>query len=192
MGWLKRFFPTANHCCPRKPPAGSWVFVCTDEVLTDPLVSGLVWLQVMEQVSNDINKIEKKLVGKMQKWLRKPRAGSEARKWGRGLFQWPCNLLQPFGSHVSFSWSRLPSTPPRLGFAHPVLVRHWPVWASVQCQIPGCSSYVHSGPRRQVSEHSSETVQLPRVGDPSRPCDRRQEWLFFLGVKGTRHGSFWQ
>lgn len=138
MGRLKRFSPTANHCCPLKPPAGSWVLICTDEVLTDPLGSGLVWLQVMEQVSNDINKIEKKLVGKMQKWLRKPKAGSEARKWGRGLFQWPCNLLQPFGSHVSFSWSWLPSTPsPDWVLLTQSLVRHWPVWASVQRRIQG-------------------------------------------------------
>ena len=68
-----------------------------------------------------INKTEKKLGGKMQKWLRKPRVGSESRKWGRGLFQGPCHHLQPFGSHVSFSWNWLPSTPSRLDAAHLVL-----------------------------------------------------------------------
>ena len=136
-----------------------------------------------------INKTERKLVGKMQKWLRKPRAGSETRKWGRGLFQGPCHHLQPFGSHVSFSWNWLPSTPQDWMSLTWSWVRQWPAWASVQHRLPGCSSYVHSGPRRQVSEHR---VQLPRLGDPSRPCDRRLEWLFLLGVKETRDGSFWQ
>ena len=55
MGWLEWVSPMTNRCCPKIPPVGSRVLTCTDEVLTDPLVSGLVWLQVMKQISNDVN-----------------------------------------------------------------------------------------------------------------------------------------
>lgn len=55
MGWLKWGSPTTNCCCPRILPVGSWVLTHTDEVLTRPVVSGLVWFQEVKQISKDVD-----------------------------------------------------------------------------------------------------------------------------------------
>lgn len=119
----------------------------------------------------------------MQGWLRKPRPGSETRKWDRGCFR---ALVEPTSVSPEISF------PPASGLAFAHLVPG-PAEASTPPSNTRFLGAIPVSSWGRAGGFQSTGCSYPGRGDPCRPWGGGQQQLFFTGgVEETRDGSFWQ